>query len=190
LSFTLSICCWNVKISSKLCRDVIEYTRRNPSPVRMYCSLIAEYSSWPAVSSTSSKATSSSMTHCFRYESVTTKVSRSPHPRVENGCRTFYRRIVLIDEMALDELYGQTGLPYPTASHDHELIFPEKLQQRWVSIHGSRAKSCMSRRRVARSLWKPCCRKSLSFDIAHCDKRADLLSIAGPRMSVLTTARR
>lgn len=38
-------------------------------PVRMYCSLIAPYSSWPAVSSTSSSATSSSMMHCLRYES-------------------------------------------------------------------------------------------------------------------------
>ena len=28
------------------------------------------YSSWPAVSRTSRRATSSSMTHCFRYESV------------------------------------------------------------------------------------------------------------------------
>jgi hypothetical protein len=28
------------------------------------------YSSWPAVSRTSRSATSSSMTHCFRYESV------------------------------------------------------------------------------------------------------------------------
>ena len=70
LSLTRRICCWKVLISSKLSRDVIEYTSRKPSPVRMYCSRIAEYSSWPAVSSTSSSATSSSTMHCLRYESV------------------------------------------------------------------------------------------------------------------------
>lgn len=69
LSFTRRICCWKVVISSKLWRLVMLYTSRKPSAVLIYCSLIAEYSSWPAVSSTSSRATSSSMTHCLRYES-------------------------------------------------------------------------------------------------------------------------
>ena len=53
-------------ISSKLLRLVMLYTRRKPSPVRMYCSLIALYSSCPAVSRTSKSATSSSITHCLR----------------------------------------------------------------------------------------------------------------------------
>jgi len=69
LSFTRKICCWNVVISSKDVCELMAYTSRKPSPVRIYCSRITEYSSWPAVSSTSSNATSSSITHCFRYES-------------------------------------------------------------------------------------------------------------------------
>lgn len=44
-------------------------THRNPSPVLIYWSLIAEYSSWPAVSSISSRHVSPSMTTCFLYES-------------------------------------------------------------------------------------------------------------------------
>lgn len=41
LSFTRRICWWNVLISSKELREVIEYTSKKPSPVRMYCSRIA-----------------------------------------------------------------------------------------------------------------------------------------------------
>jgi hypothetical protein len=48
----------------------------------MYCSRMAEYSSWPAVSSTSSSATSSSMTHCLRYESGAVRAVRCSPPRL------------------------------------------------------------------------------------------------------------
>ena len=41
LSFTRRICWWNVLISSKEFREVMEYTSKKPSPVRMYCSLMA-----------------------------------------------------------------------------------------------------------------------------------------------------
>src|SRR5699024_1596199 len=52
--------------------------------VRMYCSLIAEYSSCPAVSRTSRSATSSSMTHCLRYESKTRRATVSYARYVDN----------------------------------------------------------------------------------------------------------
>lgn len=51
-SFTRRICRWNLNISSKLEWSVTEKTRRKPSPDRIYCSRIAENSSWPAVSNT------------------------------------------------------------------------------------------------------------------------------------------
>ena len=44
-------------------------TQRKPSPVLMYWSLIALYSSWPAVSRMSSRQVSPSITTCFLYES-------------------------------------------------------------------------------------------------------------------------
>ena len=52
LSLTRRICVWKWWMFSKLCVSVTEYTRRNPSPFRIYCSRIALNSSWPAVSST------------------------------------------------------------------------------------------------------------------------------------------
>ena len=111
MSLTRRICWWNVLISSKLVRDVMEYTHKKPSPVRMYCSRMALldrvgasttpvartglawhlgggrqasthlYSSWPAVSSTSSSATWSSITHCFRYESTAATADDMARPR-------------------------------------------------------------------------------------------------------------
>lgn len=50
-------------------RDTTPRRNKSHSPVLMYCSLMAPYSSWPAVSRTSRRATSSSMKHCLRYES-------------------------------------------------------------------------------------------------------------------------
>lgn len=52
LSLTRSMSWWNRSTCSKLALSVTEKTMRNPSPVLMYCSLIALNSSWPAVSST------------------------------------------------------------------------------------------------------------------------------------------
>lgn len=51
-SLTRSMSWWNRSTCSKLALSVTEKTMRKPSPVLMYCSLIALNSSWPAVSST------------------------------------------------------------------------------------------------------------------------------------------
>ena len=42
--------------------------------------------------------------------------------------RTFDGRIVFVDEMALDELDGQTTLSDSTTTDYHELVFPEELR--------------------------------------------------------------
>lgn len=52
LSLTRRMSWWNRSTCSKLALSVTEKTMRNPSPVLIYCSLIALNSSWPAVSST------------------------------------------------------------------------------------------------------------------------------------------
>jgi hypothetical protein len=38
--------------------------------------------------------------------------------------RTFYRRVVFINEMTLDELNGETTLSNTTSTDDDELVFP------------------------------------------------------------------
>lgn len=43
--------------------------------------------------------------------------------------RTFNGRVVLVYEVALDELDGQTTLSDTTAADDDELVFPEDLQK-------------------------------------------------------------
>jgi hypothetical protein len=43
--------------------------------------------------------------------------------------RTFNRRIVFVDEMALDQLDCQTRLSDTTATDDNELILAQKLQR-------------------------------------------------------------
>eukprot|EP01139_Manchomonas_bermudensis_P023293 Amastigsp_a840986_14082.p2 type:complete len:161 gc:universal Amastigsp_a840986_14082:166-648(+) len=68
-SLTRRIWSRNAVISSNAEREVMAYTHRKPSPVRMYWSRIAEYSSWPAVSRMSSRHVSWSMITCLRYES-------------------------------------------------------------------------------------------------------------------------
>jgi hypothetical protein len=42
--------------------------------------------------------------------------------------RTFDGRIVFVDEMALDELDGQTTLSDSTTADYYELVFPEDLR--------------------------------------------------------------
>ena len=107
----------------------------------MYCSLIAEYSSWPAVSRTSSSATSSSMTHCLRYESVITMVGKclqtSQHARIRRR-RTFDRRIIFIDEMTLDQLDGQTRLPHASSTDHDKLVLPQELRLVTLSARAQR----------------------------------------------------
>lgn len=53
-------------MSSKDLVLLMANTQRKPSPVRMYWSRMALYSSWPAVSRMSSRHVSPSMTTCFR----------------------------------------------------------------------------------------------------------------------------
>lgn len=43
------------------------------------------------------------------------------------GKRTFYGRIVLVDEVALDKLDGQTRLADATTAYHNELVLPQKL---------------------------------------------------------------
>lgn len=40
------------------------------------------------------------------------------------GKDTFNGRVVLVDEMRLDELNGQAGLSHTTTANDHQLVFP------------------------------------------------------------------
>lgn len=42
--------------------------------------------------------------------------------------RTFDGRVIFVDEMALDELNGQTTLSDTTTSNYHKLVFPEELR--------------------------------------------------------------
>lgn len=53
-------------MSSKDLVLLMANTHRKPSPVRMYWSRMALYSSWPAVSRMSNRHVSPSMTTCFR----------------------------------------------------------------------------------------------------------------------------
>ena len=68
-SFTRLICSRYEDISSNDLALLTAKTNRKPSPVLIYWSLMALYSSCPAVSRISSKQVSPSMTTCFRYES-------------------------------------------------------------------------------------------------------------------------
>lgn len=68
-SFTLRICPLYDSTSSKDFMLSMAKTHRNPSPVLMYWSLMAEYSSCPAVSRMSNRHVSPSITTCLRYES-------------------------------------------------------------------------------------------------------------------------
>lgn len=81
------------------------------------------------MSSTSSNATSSSITHCFLYESAGGSVSAEcGWETARNGrLRTFDGRVIFVDEVALDELDGQTTLSNTTTTDYDELVFPEEL---------------------------------------------------------------
>lgn len=43
------------------------------------------------------------------------------------GMRTFDCRVVLVDEMSLNELDGQAGLSDSTSSYDHQFILAQEL---------------------------------------------------------------
>jgi hypothetical protein len=68
-SLTRCIWLWNLVIRVKDDLEDILYTSTNPSPSRIHWSRKAVYSSWPAVSNTSSIHDWPSITTCFRYES-------------------------------------------------------------------------------------------------------------------------
>jgi hypothetical protein len=72
-------------------------------PVLIYCSRMAPYSSWPAVSRTSSNATSSSMMHCFLYESSVWSATGE-----RNGMKEAYRLLdrILEGSVAVHLLSG------------------------------------------------------------------------------------
>jgi hypothetical protein len=100
----------------------------------MYCSRIAEYSSWPAVSSTSSSATSSSTMHCFRYESAhegCQSIGRDASGRhgKGKGMRTLNGRVIFVDEMRLDQLDCEARLADATTADHHQLVFSRELQR-------------------------------------------------------------
>lgn len=87
------------------------------------------YSSWPAVSSTSRRATSSSIVHCFLYESVGPRPAESAQATQlgDHPCRlTFDSRVVLVYEMRLDELNGEGRFTYTTASNDDQLVLSQE----------------------------------------------------------------
>lgn len=44
------------------------------------------------------------------------------------GRDTFNGRVILVDEMRLDELDGQTGLSHTSSTDYHQLVFPEELR--------------------------------------------------------------
>ena len=50
--------------------------------------------------------------------------------------RTFNRRVVFIDEVALDQLDGEATLSHASSADDHQLVFSEKLAR--VSDRGAK----------------------------------------------------
>lgn len=78
------------------------------------------------------------MTHCLRYESASPLRSANAHATLQLIARivipaqlTLDGRIILVDEVALDQLYSQARLSHATASYHYELILSKKLR------HGS-----------------------------------------------------
>ena len=70
------------------------------------------------------------MTHCLRYESGS-DVSLVPHVEHAYGrliALTFNCRVVFVYKMALNQLYCETALPYTSAAHHYQLVFPEELR--------------------------------------------------------------
>jgi hypothetical protein len=47
-------------------------------------------------------------------------------------------RVILVDEVALDELYGQARLSDTTTADHHELVFSEKLRRESVTASRGR----------------------------------------------------
>jgi hypothetical protein len=72
------------------------------------------------------------MTHCLRYESVRRRrgQSRDRGDWTGHWTRTFDCRVVLVDEVALDELDGQTRFSDTTTTDYYELVLAEELATR------------------------------------------------------------
>jgi hypothetical protein len=62
---------------------------------------------------------------------------------------TFDCRIILIDEMALDELDGQAGFADTTAADDDELVFSQELRRNLTLAHRTRITVATGRRIMA-----------------------------------------
>lgn len=50
--------------------------------------------------------------------------------------RTFYCRVILVNEMALDQLNGQARLSNTTSANNHQFVLPEKLDSEMRSVSG------------------------------------------------------
>lgn len=61
--------------------------------------------------------------------------------------RTFDGRIVLVYEMALDELDCETALPDATTADDNEFVFPKELRHGlvWLTGNGATKADCRPR---------------------------------------------
>lgn len=117
---------------------------RNPSPVLMYCSLIALNSSWPAVSST---VDTEGQTRVFKKGKTSWKLKSAFALTVQDGplpvdLRVFEVRvldggIVVRHKDLLEKLDGQGALPNATIPHHHQLV-------RWqvVAGHGAGCHGC------------------------------------------------
>lgn len=70
------------------------------------------------------------MTHCLRYESADGASVRARLLGGAAGGRTFNGRVILVDEVALDQLDGQAGFTHASAADHHQLVFSEELGRR------------------------------------------------------------
>lgn len=142
-SLTRRMSWWKRSTCSKLALSVTEKTMRNPSPVLMYCSLIALNSSCPAVSSTVD-------TEGHKYTSLKGKtdwnlksafaltIQYGPLPidlRVFE-VRVLYRGIVVWHKDFLEKLDGQGALPDATIPHHHQLVCRQVVAGYGAGRHG------------------------------------------------------
>ena len=102
------------------------------------------YSSWPAVSRTSRRATSSSITHCLRYESSNSLLLALF--KASRGIRlTLNSRVILINEMALNELDSQSWLSNTLAPNWFKIYLTKQLKNDTNLLHRPRQACTLSR---------------------------------------------
>ena len=71
------------------------------------------------------------MTHCFRYESVA--FQHGPASARLSLLRTFNRRVVLVNKVALNQLDCKAGFSDATSAYDHQLVFSQELDRKGES---------------------------------------------------------